>query len=370
MKDRVVTPLVEFLREEAAGGIAVLAGTIVALAWANGWGGGYEAFWAKDLGPLDLHHWVNDALMAVFFLVVGLEIKRELVVGELRDRRAAALPAIAAIGGVALPIALFALITLGSDGAAGWAIPAATDIAFAVGVLALLGSRVSAGARLFLLAIAIVDDIIAITIIAVFYADELALGWLAIAAALVAVIWFWRPAQLVPWVVLAVALWIAVHESGVHATIAGVVVGLLMPVGLGERVEHGLHPYSAFVIVPLFALANAGINFGGGVLGDAVGSTLTLAIVAGLVVGKLVGITGATLLALRLRWGALPEGVTRGELVGLAALAGIGFTVSLFIAGLAFDSEALINEAKVGILAGSLISGVLGTLLLLRRGAR
>ena len=370
MNQRVVGPLVEFLREEAAGGIAVLVGTLFALAWANGWGDGYEAFWHRELGPLDLHHWVNDALMAVFFLVVGLEIKRELVIGELRDRRAAALPAIAAVGGVALPIALFALVTAGGEGAAGWAIPAATDIAFAIGVLALLGDRVSTGTRLFLLAIAIVDDIIAIAIIAVFYGDELALEWLGAAVALVVLIWAWRPARVAPYVVFAIALWIAVYQSGVHATIAGVVVGLLLPVRLGERVEHTLHPYSAFVIVPLFALANAGVDVGGGVLGDALQSTLTLAVFVGLVVGKLVGVTGSTLLALHRRWGALPEGVARGELAGLGALAGIGFTVSLFIAELAFDDERLVNEAKVGIIAGSLISGVLGAVLLARRVER
>jgi NhaA family Na+:H+ antiporter len=368
MKERVAGPLVEFLREEAAGGIAVLVGAVAALVWANGWSGGYESFWASELGPLDLHHWVNDALMAVFFLVVGLEIKRELVIGELRDRRAAALPAIAAVGGVALPIALFALITAGGAGARGWAIPAATDIAFAVGVLAILGDRVSSGARLFLLAIAIVDDIIAIAIIAIFYAGELSLGWLAAAAVLIGVLALVK----VPWAYLplGVALWICVHESGVHATIAGVALGLLIPVSAGGRIEHRLHPYSAFVIVPLFALANAGVVLGGGAFGDAVGSTLTLAIVVGLVVGKLAGVTGAALLALRLRWGALPEGVTRSELVGLAALAGIGFTVSLFIAELAFEDETLVSEAKVGIFVGSIISGVLGAVLLARRADR
>jgi NhaA family Na+:H+ antiporter len=364
MTRRVVDPVVDFLHEEAASGIAVLVGTIAALAWANAWGEGYEAFWARELGPLDLHHWVNDGLMAVFFFVVGLEIKRELVAGELRDRRAAALPAIAAVGGVALPIAIFAALTAGGAGAAGWAIPAATDIAFAVGVLALLGDRVSAGARLFLLSVAIVDDIIAITIIALFYAGELSFVWLAAAIVLAAVIFFNRwGAAYVP---LGIALWIAVHEAGVHATIAGVVLGLLMPVALGQRAEDALHPFSAFVVVPLFALANAGVDFG--VFGDA--GSLALAVFVALVVGKLLGIGGAALLALRAGWGVLPAGMTRAELVGLAALGGIGFTVSLFIAELAFTDEALVNEAKVGIFAGSLVSGVLGAALLARRGAR
>jgi NhaA family Na+:H+ antiporter len=364
---QAVDPLVEFLHEEAASGIAVLAGAVAALVWANLAGGSYETFWARELGPLDLHHWVNDGLMALFFFVVGLEIKRELVDGELRDRRAAALPAIAAVGGVLLPVAVFALLTAGSDGAVGWAIPAATDIAFAVGVLALLGDRVPAGARLFLLSVAIVDDIIAITIIALFYSGALALGWLGIAAGLLVAIWFiGRLGWMWPYVPLGLALWWAVHEAGVHATIAGVLVGLLMPVALGGRAEHRLHPYSAFIVVPLFALANAGVDLE--VFGDA--GSLALAVFLGLVVGKLVGIGGAALVALRLGWGVLPEGVTRSQLVGLAALGGIGFTVSLFIADLAFTDEALVNEAKVGIFAGSIASGVLGAVLLARRAAR
>ena len=370
---KIVDPLVDFLHEEAASGIAVLAGVVVALVWANGWGGGYEAFWARELAGLDLHHWVNDALMAIFFLVVGLEIKRELVAGELREPRAAALPAIAAVGGVAFPIAIFAVLTAGGEGAAGWAIPAATDIAFAVGVLALLGDRVSSGARLFLLAVAIVDDIIAIAIIAIFYATDVSFGWLLVAVALVVVlgaVFRLDRRWLVGSIPLAVALWVAVHESGVHATIAGVALGLLIPVDVGEAVEDRLHPLSAFVVVPLFALANAGVNFGGGVLSDALASTLALAVFLGLVVGKLVGIGGASLLALRARAGTLPAGTARGELVGLAALGGIGFTVSLFIAELAFTDETLVNEAKVGIFAGSIVSGVLGTVLLARRGAR
>ncbi len=367
MKSRVVDPLVDFLREEAASGIAVLVGAVGALVWANVSGDGYETFWARELGPLDLHHWVNDGLMALFFLVVGLEIKRELVDGELQDRRAAALPAIAAVGGVVLPIGIFVLLTAGGDGAAGWAIPAATDIAFAVGVLALLGDRVSSGARLFLLSVAIVDDIIAITIIALFYGGDLALGWLALAVVLVGAIWLvGRLGSIWPYVPLGLALWWAVHESGVHATIAGVLVGLLMPVALGERAEHRLHPYSAFVVVPLFALANAGVDLA--VFDDA--GSLAVAVFAGLVVGKLIGIAGAALLALRAGWGVLPEGVQRGELVGLAALGGIGFTVSLFIAELAFTDEALVNEAKVGIFAGSIVSGVLGAALLVWRASR
>jgi NhaA family Na+:H+ antiporter len=374
-----VDPLVEFLHDEASSGVAVLLAAVAALVWANGWPEGYEALWGHELSiarlDLDLRHWVNDGLMALFFFVVGLEIKRELVVGELRDRRAAALPAIAAAGGVLLPIALFAVLVAGGEGAGGWAVPAATDIAFAVGVLSLLGDRVPAGARLFLLTIAIVDDIIAIAIIAVFYADGISLGWLAAAVAglaLVAALSRLGVARIAVYVPLGLAVWYAVHESGVHATIAGVTLGLLTParpVG-GRRVlellEHRLHPLSAFVIVPLFALANAGVDFGGGVLTDALESRLTWAVIAGLVVGKLLGITGATLLGLRLRWGVLPQGVRIPHVVGIAALGGIGFTVSLFIAQLAFDDPVLVDEAKVGIFAGSILSGVLGAVLLAR----
>jgi NhaA family Na+:H+ antiporter len=244
----------------------------------------------------------------------------------------------------------------------------ATDIAFAVGILALLGQRASAGAKLFLLSVAIVDDIIAIAIIALFYAEPISLGWLAAAGALLvaSALAARRAAGLL--LPLGLALWWALHESGVHAPLAGVVLGLLLPVAVGERVEHRLHPYSAFVVVPLFAVANAGLDFS--VLGDAVGSTLTLAVFAGLVVGKLLGIAGAALLALRAGWGTLPAGVERSHLIGLAALGGIGFTVSIFIADLAFDQAELYNEAKVGIFAGSIVSGVVGATLLARRGAR
>jgi Na+:H+ antiporter, NhaA family len=351
----------EFLHDEAAGGLAILAATIVALIWANS-GLDYDGFWHTELGPLDLHHWVNDGLMALFFLVVGLEIKREVVDGRLQDARTAALPALAAVGGVVAPILIFVVIVAGGDGAQGWAIACATDIAFAVGLIALLGDRVSDGTRVFLLAVAIVDDIIAIAIIAIFYAEAVSLLWLLAAAVLLVVI------KVFPrlWIPLGIMLWIAVYKSGVHATIAGVTVGLLLPVAMGERVEHRLHPWSAFVVVPLFALANAGIALGGGALDAAFSSTLTWAIIAGLVAGKLIGVSGATLVALR-AGGTLPEGMPRAQLYGVAAAAGIGFTVSLFIADLAFEGHpALVEQAKVGIFAGSLLAGLLGWAVLSR----
>jgi NhaA family Na+:H+ antiporter len=377
---RVVDPLAEFLHEEAAGGVALLIATAAALIWANVDPGGYASFWTQTLDVglhLDLLHWVNDGLMAVFFFVVGLEIKRELVCGELQDRRAATLPVLAAAGGVALPVALFALVTSGTPLSSGWAIPAATDIAFAVGVLTLLGDRVPATLKLFLLAVAIVDDIAAILIIAAFYSDGLTVAWLLAAVACLAGVAGLRRlgvTSIAVYVVAGVVLWIAVHESGVHATIAGVALGLLTPTGevggrrVLEQLEHGLHPVSSFVIVPLFALANAGVSFGGGLLADAASSRLAWAVVTGLVVGKLLGIAGGAFLALRLGWGVLPAGVRGRHVWGAAALGGIGFTVSLFIAQLAYDNAEVVDTAKVGIFAGSLISGALGTLVLVRGG--
>jgi NhaA family Na+:H+ antiporter len=280
---------------------------------------------------------------------------------------------------VALPALLFFALTAGSDAAAGWAIPAATDIAFAVGILALLRDRVPAGLRLFLLAIAIIDDVIAIVIIAIFYSESVSLVWLAGSVGIVGVVvamrvlGVWR----VSWYVLpALALWIAVHESGVHATIAGVALGLLTPTGdvhgrnVLELLEHRLHPLSAFVVVPLFALANAGVDFGGGVLSDALSSTLTWAVVVGLLVGKPVGIATATWVALRLRVGALPEGVAFRHVIGAGALGGIGFTVSIFIAGLAFEEGPMVDDAKVGIFVASIASGLLGAVLLVTLARR
>jgi NhaA family Na+:H+ antiporter len=375
---RIVDPLTGFLHDEAAGGVALLLATICALAWANIGPDSYAAAWTHglDLGALelDLRHWIDDALMAIFFFVVGLEIKRELACGELRDRRAAALPALAALGGVALPALIFLALTAGTPEASGWAIPAATDIAFAVGVLALLRSRATPGMKLLLLTIAIVDDIAAIVIIALFYAGHLSLPWLAAAVAGLAGVVALRRigvARIAPYVLLGVAIWLAVHESGVHATIAGVALGLLTPAGeVGGRdvlaiLEGRLHALSAFAVVPLFALANAGVSFGGGLLAAALHSRVAWAIAVALVAGKLLGIAGATFAALRVGVGTLPSDVRRAQVWGVAAVGGIGFTVSLFIAQLAFDDPATVELAKVGIFAGSIASGLLGTLLIL-----
>ena len=363
---------VDFLHDEAVGGLALVADALAAVVWANA-AGGYEDVWTTQLDAgvlaLDLRHWINDGAMALFFFVVGLEIKRELVTGELNDRRAAALPAIAAAGGVLLPALVFLAVVGGGEEARGWAIPAATDIAFAVGVLALLGDRVPGGVRLLLLSIAIVDDIIAIVIIAVVYTEGLSAAWLAAAAgALVAAALLRR--RLWAFALAGVLAWFATYESGVHATVAGVALGLLVPArpvrgrDLIAVLEHRLHLVTALVVVPLFALANAGVDFGGGVLGDAFSSALTWAVIAGLVAGKLAGVAGGALGALRSGAGSLPDGVDRRHLAGLGGLAAIGFTVSLFIAGLAFDDPVLVDQAKVGIFAGSLLGAALGLTLL------
>jgi NhaA family Na+:H+ antiporter len=407
---RLAVPLREFLDTEAAGGLVLLAAAAVALVWANSpWAGAYQALWSTELAfevgrwtlALDLRHWVNDGLMALFFFVVGLEVKRELAVGELRSLRNAALPALAALGGMVLPVLVFVALNAGGEGLRGWGIPMATDIAFALGVLALFGSRVPAGLKVLLLSVAIVDDIGAIIVIAAFYSGGLAWAPLGVVVGLLAVIAVLRRVGVLWWplhVLLGVGVWLATYASGVHATIAGVALGLLMPtrplvrhlsVSLGdgdmelsalvvrwvkqhvqetisaaERLAHTLHPWTSLAVVPTFALANAGVPLSRASLAAAVGSPITAGVVLGLVVGKLVGISGAAWLAVRLRIGALPKDVGGRQVVAVAAVAGIGFTVSLFIASLAYPDPALQDQARVGILAGSLLAAAVGALLL------
>jgi len=356
----------------------------------------------------DLHHWVNDALMVIFFFVVGLEIKRELVHGKLRDPRTAAMPAAAALGGMVVPALLFLLVSSGSGGSRGWGIPMATDIAFAVGVVALLGRGVPSSLKLFLLTLAIVDDIGAIIVIGVFYSSGLQPQFLGAALALVVVIVLlnragvvWLPAYLA----LGAGLWLVTYASGVHATIAGVILGLLTPatnalpgsvarewagdlrddptaeemeamtrlarhsVSPAERIGHLLHPWSSFVIVPVFALANAGVVISSDAF-EAPGATaVTGAVMVGLVLGKTLGIAGAAWLAARSGIALLPEGANWTMMVGVAAVAGIGFTVSLFIAELAFEVGPLQDSAKLGVLAASAIAAVVGGTVL-RRACR
>jgi Na+:H+ antiporter, NhaA family len=409
----IARPVRTFLHTEAAGGVVLLGATIVALAWANLAGESYSSLWSTELSfqigeftlAEDLRHWVNDALMAIFFFVVGLEIKRELVVGELNSVRRAALPAFAALGGMVLPALLYAALNSGGPGSDGWGIPMATDIAFAVGVLALLSKRVPAGLKVFLLSLAIVDDIGAILVIAIFYSEGLALGWLALAIVLLLSILVLRRMRVywVPvYVIVGSATWLATLESGVHATIAGVALGLLTParptdpggfadvvedagrlpaepdaetlrdihlqaqevVPVAERLEHLLHPWTSYLIVPLFALANAGVVLTGAALADAASSPIALGIVLGLVVGKCAGISLMSWIAIRLGWAEPPAGVTWRHMIGTAAIAGIGFTVSLFITSLAFERSDLVETAKIGVFAASLIAGVVGAVVL------
>ncbi len=412
----VARPIRDFLQIEASGSILLLIAAAAALVWANSpAASSYDAFWHTtigiDLGGFrleeSLQHWVNDALMVIFFFVVGLEIKHELVAGGLRDPRTAALPIVAAVGGMVAPAGLYLLLAGGGPGGAGWGIPMATDIAFAVGVLGLLGRRIPSAARLFLLTLAIVDDIGAIIVIAAFYTEQLHLEWLALALALLAVMVVLRVLRVWSlWVyaVLGLLVWFAMLESGVHATLAGVAVGLITPatallredvargyaqealadrhldsdelsrlrfllgesVPVVERLQTALHPLSSYVVLPVFALANAGVPLGDGALGDALTSSVGLGIGLGLVVGKPLGILVACAFAVRLGVARLPEATTWVMVAGLGSVAGIGFTVSIFIAGLSFPgSDALTAEAKVGILVASLVAAVVGTLLLL-----
>ena len=419
----VVQPVQRLLDHEAAGGIVMLLAATVAIAWANSpWSQSYTDLWSTplqvELGALihldhlSLQAWVNDALMAIFFLLVGAEIKREVVHGDLGDLRAVALPIIAALGGMIVPAVIYAAITRGEPGAEGWGIPMATDIAFAVGVVSLLGTRVPLGAKVFLLTLAVADDIGAIVVIAVFYTADLDLRWLALAVGLLLVMVGMRLLRIwvVPaYVVVGAVAWLATLESGVHATLVGVAIGLMTPatpllkesvareyaqealadreldadeahrlrfllsesVSMVERLQTRLHPVSAYVVLPVFALANAGVALGGGVLGDAVDSAVALGIALGLVVGKPIGIVLAAFLAVRLGLGRLPQDTGWRMLTGLGAVGGIGFTVSLFSAGLSFPGDPLLTgEAKVGILAGSLLAAVLGVALLLAGSRR
>jgi Na+:H+ antiporter, NhaA family len=407
-----IAPLREFLQTESAGGVVLVVAALVALVWANSpWKDSYQDLWNTDLAvslgertlDLDLREWVNDGLMAIFFFVVGLEIKRELVEGELRGVRRAALPALAAVGGMVAPALIYVAVNAGGPGARGWGIPMATDIAMAVGIVALLGSRVDPSLKLFLLALAIVDDIGAIAVIAIFYSGRIDADSLMIAVGLVIALLLVRLADvrstLIP-LALGVGLWLALEESGVHATIAGVILGLLAPtrphvqrelvdvgvltdissvqaaretaslarqsVSVVEWLEHVLHPWSSFVIVPLFALANAGITLSADAISDAATSRVAIGVLLGLVVGKLVGISMFTWLAVRMNLGIVPEGATARGIAGIAAVAGIGFTVSIFVTDLAFDDPAIQNQAKVAILAAAVLAGALGAIILLR----
>ena len=384
---RALRSLIEFFRLEAAGGITLIGAAALALIVANSpWAAGYEAFRSFPLSvgvagfgiakPLLL--WINDGLMAVFFLLVALEIKRETLSGQLAGRDRLALPLVCACAGVVVP-ALFFVLLNGGDAEAmrGWAVPTATDIAFALGVLALLGPRVPVGMKLLLSTIAVVDDLIAILIIALFYShglSPLALGLALLVLAVMGWLSRRRVLRLWPYLLLGVVLWVCVLKSGVHATLAGVATGLMIPHvdkrnaipdeiehSPLEHLEHALHPWVAFAILPLFAFANAGLALGG-LQPQAALAALPLGIALGLVLGKPIGIVGAALLMRVLGWARFPTGMDLRAMLGLGVLCGIGFTMSLFIASLGFQSRLRYDEAVLGILGASLLAAVTGYL--------
>jgi len=416
-----------FAHSEVTGSILLLACTVIALVWANSpWADSYVELlhtyvgvsWSEASFKLSLHHWINDGLMVVFFFVVGLEIKRELVVGELSSFNKAALPVAAAVGGMVVPAVLFFVLNAGGDGARGWGIPMATDIAFALGVLAIFGTRAPLGLKVFLTALAIADDLGAVMVIAIFYTDKINVLALVIAAIFLALMFVAIRARLRKGILylLIIGVWLAVFSSGIHATVAGILLAMVVPIrprvdphrfideteerlerikkmelsehslisdreqldiveGIHTRakdtlpaglvLEHYLHPVQVWLILPLFALANAGVAVGGDLMAVLV-NPLALGIIFGLVVGKPAGIGLLSWLAVKSGRGALPEGVSWAQVFGAGCLAGIGFTMSLFITDLAFDNEALIAIAKIGILAASLTSGILGFIILSR----
>jgi NhaA family Na+:H+ antiporter len=422
----VVQPLQRVLAHEASGGVVMLIAAVVAIVWANSpWSASYTELWQTplrvELGDLihldhlSLQTWVNDAVMTVFFLLVGVEIKREVVHGELRDPRAVALPVIAALGGMLVPAAIYAGFNAGGPGSDGWAVPMATDIAFAVGVVTLAGKKVPLAAKIFLLTLAVADDIGAIVVIAVFYTGALSWGWFACALVAVAGIFVLRRSDvqsLAPYLAVGAFAWLALLESGVHATLVGVALGLLTPAwplrsprrfppearkilnsveaayydrvltqeefaeneqriaevsrlamwstSPLERLERALSPWVAYVVVPVFALANAGVSLSGEAISGIVSEPVTTGVLLGLVVGKAVGVFGFTFVAVKLGIGRLPTGTTWRHMFGLATSAGVGFTVALFVTSISFDNAVTSDAAKVGILFGSTIAGIVG----------
>jgi Na+/H+ antiporter NhaA len=408
--DPAVTPLRRFLGWDAAAAALLLGATVLALLWANSpLGDTYDDFWHTELAlriggdelALDLQHWVNDGLMVFFFFVIGLELRRELEMGGLTDAERARVPLVASVAGLAVPALVFLALNPTGEAARAWGVVISTDTAFLLGVLAVAGPRFSAPVRLFLLTMAVADDVGALTIIALFYTEDLRL--LPLALALLGLFVIVKLRRLEVWrgpayLVVAVGVWLATYESGVHPTIAGVVIALLMPVhaprrdqveeaerltrrfrqsptpesahaaregvvravSVNERLQRLYEPWTTYVIIPVFALANAGVHLTGSTLDAALSSRLTWGIIAGLVLGKLVGITVATVLTVRLRLATLPPGLPLNQVVGGAALSGIGFTISLFIVDLALDDPALQDQARVGVLTASVLAAVLG----------
>jgi NhaA family Na+:H+ antiporter len=379
------SPLGAFLKSEAAGGVLLMISAALALVIANSPAAPlYFATLGSYVAGLSILHWINDALMAVFFLLVGLEIKRELLEGQLSTWSRRALPGIAALGGMVVPALIFLALTRGDPVAMrGWAIPAATDIAFALGVLALLGSRVPVSLKIFLTALAILDDLGAVIIIALFYTKGLSLPMLGLAGACIVgliVLNRLHVTKLWAYLGLGALLWFFVLKSGVHATLAGVALALTIPIGDGSdsdepehsplhTLEHWLHPYVAFLIVPIFGFANAGVSFTGMTPASAL-APVPLGIALGLFLGKQIGVFGFSWLAIRAGLAAMPAQANTLQLYGVALLCGIGFTMSLFIGALAFDSPELGKATKIGVLLGSIASAVLGALVLRMAGRR
>ena len=387
--------ITQVLRRETVGGALLLVAAAVALVWANSpWAGAYEALRDLRVGPASLHldlplgTWAADGLLAIFFFVAGLELKREFVAGDLREPRRAALPVAAAVGGMAVPALFFVLFNLGGPEGAlrGWAIPSATDIAFALAVLAVISTHLPTALRTFLLTLAVVDDLLAIVVIAIFYTEQLSIGFLALSLLPLAFFGFlvqrripsqgWWGGWTAWWLLLPLAAltWVFMHESGVHATVAGVLLAFTVPVGSGsaEHFEHRIRPLSAGVAVPVFAFFSAGVAIGGvSGLSASLTDSVAIGIVVGLVAGKAIGITAATWLVSRFTRAQLDENLGWPDVVGLALLGGIGFTVSLLITELAYGAGSeRYDHAKVGILAGTVLAAALAAVLLRLRNRR
>ncbi|MGB3806126.1 MAG: Na+/H+ antiporter NhaA [Erythrobacter sp.] len=384
MINRVGAALKDFLRQESAGGIVLMIAAALALVIANT---PLAPFYFDTLATklnlcfgtfaIDkaLILWINDGLMAIFFFLIGLEVKREIIEGQLSSWNKASLPLAAAIGGMALPALIFVAFNLGSpETINGWAIPAATDIAFALGILSLLGPRVPVALKALLLAIAVIDDIGAITVIALFYTGEIAVDMLIGGAMVLAILFAigrMRIASTIPYVLLSIVMWVLILKSGVHATLAGVTAAMAVPMvardgtRLLERMEHGLHSWVAFLIIPIFGFANAGVTLIGLSPADLL-QPLPLGIALGLLIGKQVGIVGFAWIAVKTGLASLPEGVGWRKIHALSLLAAIGFTMSLFIGNLAFADPALVDAVKVGVLAGSIVAAITGFVLLKR----
>ena len=356
--------LKEFFKLEAASGIVLFTCAVVALVWANSpLAASYHALWQVSFAGLSLHHWMNDGLMAIFFLVVGLEIKREITQGELSSIQKASLPIAAALGGMVVPALIYIFFNQGTTGAAGWGIPMATDIAFAIGVLTLLGKRVPIALKLFLTAFAIVDDMGAVLVIALFYTAQISWMFLALGFAVLGALLILNRMGVLKssiYLILGILIWFAFLKSGIHATVAGVLLAFVIPTQTGIKLEHNLHPFVSFGIMPLFALANAGVSLSGGTLFQ----PINLGIIAGLVIGKQVGITLFSWLAVRLGFAELPKGIRWVQIYATGWLGGIGFTMSLFIANLAFSEADLVDVAKLGILVASVLAGIAGAAIL------